>query len=110
MSYIGWFHVKEHVQSFQNMHGKGGLGVFKAELRPAEVDPRLKKKKKLGCGVKKNYWASEKKFMLNPPERSNCKSRCNLKTSLSWIWQKIFAGKSRLAALSRLLRLCHMAC
>ena len=24
MSYIGWFHVKEHVQSFQNMYGKGG--------------------------------------------------------------------------------------
>ena len=27
--------MKEHVQSFQNMYGKG------AELRPAEVDPRL---------------------------------------------------------------------
>ena len=24
MSYIGWYHVKEHVQSFQNMYGKGG--------------------------------------------------------------------------------------
>ena len=48
MSYIGWFHVKEHVQSFQNMYGKGGKGVLKAELRPADIDPRLKKKKKTG--------------------------------------------------------------
>ena len=24
MSYIGWFHVKAHAQSFQNIHGKGG--------------------------------------------------------------------------------------
>ena len=24
MTYIRWYHVKEHVQSFQNMYGKGG--------------------------------------------------------------------------------------
>ena len=29
-----------------------GWGVFKAELRPAEVDPRLKKNEKNGCAVK----------------------------------------------------------
>ena len=44
--------MKEHVQSFRNMCGKGGWGVFKAELRPAEVDPRLKKNEKNGCAVK----------------------------------------------------------
>ena len=31
-----------HVQRVQNMYGKGGFGVFKAELRAAEVDPRFK--------------------------------------------------------------------
>ena len=31
-----------HVQVVQNMYAKGGSGVFKAELWPAEVDPRFK--------------------------------------------------------------------
>ena len=60
MSYIGWFHVKEHVQSFQNMYGKGGEGVFKAELRPAKVDPRFKKRNKTGVRGKKKLRLSKK--------------------------------------------------
>ena len=31
-----------HVQVVQNTYAKGGSGVFKAKLWPAEVDPRLK--------------------------------------------------------------------
>ena len=38
--------MKEHVQNFQNKYGKGGKGVFKAELWPTEVDPHLKKEEK----------------------------------------------------------------
>ena len=33
--------VNPHVQRVQNMYGKEGQGVFKAELRAAEVDPRF---------------------------------------------------------------------
>ena len=43
---------------------------MKAELQPAEVDPFFKKKKKLGCGVKKNYTATREFFMPNPRERT----------------------------------------
>ena len=42
MVYIRWYLVNCHVQRVQNMYGKGGFGVFKAELRAAEVDPRFK--------------------------------------------------------------------
>ena len=31
----------QRIKTVQNMYGKGGLGVFKAELRGAEVDPRF---------------------------------------------------------------------
>ena len=41
MVYFGYHLVKPHVQTIQNMYGKGGYGVFKAELRAAEVDPRF---------------------------------------------------------------------
>ena len=33
--------VNPHIQRVQNMYGKGGQKVFKAELRPAEVNPRF---------------------------------------------------------------------
>ena len=39
-----WYVVNPHVQMVQDMYGKGGKGVFKAELRAAEVDPHLEKK------------------------------------------------------------------
>ena len=35
--------VNPHVHRVQNMYSKGGYGVFKAELRPAEVDPSSEK-------------------------------------------------------------------
>ena len=34
-----WYVVNSHVQAARIMYGKGGSGVFKAELRAAEVDP-----------------------------------------------------------------------
>ena len=43
---------------------------MKAELQPAEVDPSFKKKKKLGCGVTKNYTATRIFLKPNPPERT----------------------------------------
>ena len=34
--------MNPHVQGVQNMYGKGGKGVFKAELRADVVDPNFK--------------------------------------------------------------------
>ena len=42
MVYFGCHLLNPHVQAVQNMYGKGVSGVFKAELRAAEVDPRFK--------------------------------------------------------------------
>ena len=63
--------MKEYVQSFQNMYGKGGYreSLRPAELRPAEVDPCLKKKKKTVVRCTEKLHGFQKKFMPNPPER-----------------------------------------
>ena len=45
MVYFLWYVVNPHVQTVQNMYGKGGCRVPKAELRPPEVDPYFEKKK-----------------------------------------------------------------
>ena len=45
MVYFGYHLVKAHVQTVQNMYGKGGQRVCKAELRPPEVDPYFERKK-----------------------------------------------------------------
>ena len=37
--------LNPHVQTVQNMYGKGGQRVCKAELRPPEVDPYFERKK-----------------------------------------------------------------
>ena len=37
MVYIRWYLVNPNVQRVQNMYGKWGYGVFKAELRADEV-------------------------------------------------------------------------
>ena len=37
MVYFLWYVVNPHVQTVQNIYGKGGEGVFRAELRPAAV-------------------------------------------------------------------------
>ena len=37
--------VVPHVKTVQNMYGNGGVGVFKAELRTAKVDPYFERKK-----------------------------------------------------------------
>ena len=42
------------VQTVQNMHGKGGERVCKAELRPLKVDPYFERKKITLGGVTKN--------------------------------------------------------
>ena len=55
MVYFGYHLVKAHVQTVQNMYGKGGWGVCKAELRPPEVDPYFERKKISLGGVTKNY-------------------------------------------------------
>ena len=51
MVYFGYHLVKAHVQMVQNMYGKGGWGVCKAELRPPEVDPYFKREKNTLGGV-----------------------------------------------------------
>ena len=45
MVYFGYHLVKAHVQTVQNMYGKGGQRVSKAELRPPENDPYFEEKK-----------------------------------------------------------------
>ena len=55
MVYFGYHLVKAHVQTVQNMYGKGGWGVCKAELQPPEVDPYFERKKISLGGVPKNY-------------------------------------------------------
>ena len=53
-----------HVQTVQNIFGKGGYSVFKVELRPAEVDPYFKRK---------NSWSNENLtatiYKMRPPQR-----------------------------------------
>ena len=44
MAYFGCYLVNPNVQTFQNMYGKGGKWVLKAELQAAEVDPHFEKK------------------------------------------------------------------
>ena len=44
--------VSPHVQTVQNMYGKGEKRVLKAKLGAAEVDPHFKKMRI--CGVQKN--------------------------------------------------------
>ena len=42
MVYFLWYLVNPHVKKVQNMYGKGGQRVSKAELRPLKVDPYFK--------------------------------------------------------------------
>ena len=39
------YSANPHIQTVQNMHGKGRCRGSKAELRPPEVDPYFKRKK-----------------------------------------------------------------
>ena len=43
MVYFGYYLVNPHVQTVQNMSGKGGYRVLQAELGAAKVYPILKK-------------------------------------------------------------------
>ena len=52
-TYFGCHLVNPHVQTVQNMYGKGGQRVCKAELRPPEVDPYFERKKITLGGVAK---------------------------------------------------------
>ena len=61
--------VNPHVQTVQNMYGKGGQRVSKAELRPPEVGPYFERKKISLGGVTKNYQATILIVERNPPER-----------------------------------------
>ena len=45
MVYLKCYLVNPHVQTVQNMYGKGGKRVCKAELRPLKVDPYFKREK-----------------------------------------------------------------
>ena len=54
MVYYKCYLVNPHVQTVQNMYGKGGKRVCKAELRPPEVDPYFERKKISLGGVTKN--------------------------------------------------------
>ena len=53
MVYFGYHLVNPHVQTVQNMYGKGGQRVCKAELLPPEVDPYFERKNRLGRCCKK---------------------------------------------------------
>ena len=69
MVYFGYHLVKAHVQMVQNMYGKGGWGVCKAELRPSEVDPYFERKKITLRGVGKSSGVTILTLERNPPER-----------------------------------------
>ena len=66
MVYFGYHLVKAHVQTVQNMYGKGGQGVCKAELRPPEVDPYFERKKIALGGVTKSLQAAILTLEQNP--------------------------------------------
>ena len=72
MVYFGCHQVNPYVQTVQNMYGKGGERVGKAELRPPEVDPYFKRKKITLGGVTKNQPATILIVDRNPPERIFC--------------------------------------
>ena len=47
MIYERLYLVNPYFQRVENMYGKGGKRVYKAELRPPKVDPYFEKKKHL---------------------------------------------------------------
>ena len=51
MAYLRW---NPHVQKIQNVYGKGGQRVSKAELQTAKVDPYFERKKDTFGGVPKS--------------------------------------------------------
>ena len=69
MVYFGYHLVKAYVQTVQNMYGKGGWRVSKAELRPPEVDPYFERKKIALGGVTKSPAVTILTLERNPPER-----------------------------------------
>ena len=54
MVYIGCHLVNPHVQTVQNMYGKGRKRGSKAELQPAGVAPYFKREKNTSGGVPPN--------------------------------------------------------
>ena len=60
--------VNPHVQTVQNMYGKGGKRVYKAELWPLKVDPYFEKKITVG-GVTKKLKGCSKCTEKNPLRR-----------------------------------------
>ena len=89
MVYFGYHLVKAHVQMVQNMYGKGGWGVCKAELRPSEVDPYFGRKKITLGGVGKSPAVTILTLEQNPPERK-------FLTYIKIFSQEDFALKSKL--------------
>ena len=61
MIYKRWYLVNPHVQTVQNMFGKGGYRVYKAELRPPKVDPYFKQVFFISKGMLNilNYWLTQ---------------------------------------------------
>ena len=89
MAYIELYHLNPHVVRGQNMYGKGGKGVCKAELRPAEVDPYFERKKIALGGVAKSPAVTILILERNPPERK-------FLTYIKIFSQEDFALKSKL--------------
>ena len=77
------------VQTVQNMYGKGGQRVCKAELRPPEVDPYFERKKITLGGVTKSWGVTILTLEQNPPERK-------FLTYIKIFSQEDFALKSKL--------------
>ena len=59
MVYCKCYLVNPHVQTTQNMYGKGGWRVCKAELWLLKVDPYFKREKNMFSGVRQNYLATK---------------------------------------------------
>ena len=81
--------MNPHVQMVQNMYGKGGWGVCKAELQPSEVDPYFGRKKISLGGVAKSPAITILTLEQNPPERK-------FLTYIKIFSQEDFALKSKL--------------
>ena len=61
--------MNPHVWAVQNMYGKGGQRVCKAELWPLKIDPYFKSEKTTLGGVTKSWAVTILSLKQNPPER-----------------------------------------
>ena len=67
MVYFGYHLVNPHVQTVQNLYGKGGQRVSKTELWPLKVDPYFERKKIALRGVTKSWAVTVLTPEQNPP-------------------------------------------